>query len=262
MFFKPPEPPSLLTPKDEQIIRAILAEENLPLSSEVIRDAVMYKYGSTGRHAGQLTLMYRDDMTNWNLRETACAVAESYCGTHKHPEVDNLVHLVEWAEKHLEGIPFMSEYNPYKTGDYDPTRPEVWLDSLYLHLECYDQEAQRIDDLRKTNPKYFKGVLPGEGGESRVITNNLEYKAAKGGWHREQAEAIKAVITSPDFTPSQALAILREYWTYYVTPAEFCYIGSPIAFCLYCAAEFPDTPEARREFRHAVFSIHAPTASK
>ena len=257
MIFRETKKPPLLTSQDEYIITSIMREEHLSITSELIRDAILHKYGSISPiHAGQIALLYNPDVNNWDLRHTACAVAESYCTDHKHPEIDNLVNFVAWAEKHLEGIPFMKEHDPHKTGDYDPTRPAVWLESLYNHLERYTREAEYIDELHYLHPDRYKNILPGNGGESNIVTNHNEYNAAKGGWYHNQAQAIEAAINSPDFTPSKGLSILREYWTYYVTPSVFRAIGAPIAYCLYCAAEFPDTPESRKEFRRAVYAIH------
>jgi len=259
MIFNATKKNALLTSQDEYIITSIMREENISLTSELIRDAIVHKYGSISTlHARQITLLYRTDIPTWDLRRTACAVAESYCTDHKHPEIDNLVNFVAWAEKHLEGIPFMREHDPFRTGDYDPTRPMTWLESLYQHLERYEKEAEIIDELHALHPDYYKDVLPGNGGESCIVTNHNEYNAAKGGWHHKQAKSIEALIKSPDFTPSKGLSILRKYWPYYVTPSVFRSIGTPIAYCLYCAEEFPDTPEARNEFRHAVYAIHVP----
>lgn len=61
------------------------------------------------------------------LKEAACAVAEN---CYHHPEINRLVPLMEWIKDHLDGIPFASEWDPYKHGDSKPD--EATNDFFYL----------------------------------------------------------------------------------------------------------------------------------
>lgn len=236
----------------------MLEEEGLTLDEDTIFDALMYKYGSTNKnHAFQLMLLYAGKL---DLRNTAGAVAEQYYD-HKHPEIDNLVGFIEWLENHLEGISFAKEYDPMQSGDYNPKEPAHWLDGMYTLMQSYQREGEMIDSMRQIPvlEEYFNGVPEGEGGESKIITSHELYNLYRGGWFKEQAVAIERELNSPDITPSKALSMLRENWELYTSSTSFRNMNRCIEYCIYCAADFPDTPEARKAFRHVVQAIHLPS---
>ena len=252
----------LMKKKAADIVANILQEEGLPLNEDTVFDALMFKYASVNQtHAHQIMDLYNG---TYDLRRTAGAVAEQYYDN-KHPDIERLIPFIEWLEKHLEGVPFASEWDPNESGDYDPTRPEHWLDDMYNLVEVYVREGESVDLLRSNHinakTKFFEGVPEGEGGESEVITSNALYNLYKKGYFKDLAEDIRKELSSPDITPSKALSILRENWDLYTTPRSFHGINRCLEYCIYCAAKFPDTPEARKEFRHIIREIHLPAGS-
>lgn len=250
----------LMRKKTADIVAKLLEEEKLSLNEDTVFKALMFRYGSVNRkHAWQIMNLYSG---TWDLRRTARAVAEQYYD-HKQPEIKRLIYFIEWLEKHLEGIPFSAEWD-MKSGDYDPTRPLEQLFSMYYLFERYVEEGEQIDSIHRDASfgDYFAGVSEGEEGISQVITSHELYNLYKNGYFQDQAEAIKQELESPDITPSKVLNMLRENWEFYTTPSTFRNMNKCIEYCICCAAEFPDNPEARREFRHAVQEIHLPVESE
>lgn len=245
-----------LSEGSKKIIDAILEEEGLELNDEIIVDSIMNKYGSIDANiAQQLKLLYDG---SWSLRTIAVSIVGAF-RDHPQPEIFNLVPLIKFLSKHLQGIPFMSEWDVERSGDYDPTRPGDFLDATYKLFGSYHREGEKIDYIHEeTDLKKINNLPKGDNEESQVITDYSYYVAYAKGWFKEREEKIAKVILSKDLTPSEALNVLAKYWKFYVTPKVFKNMTDDIEYCIYCAEEFPDTPEARKEFRHAVQAIHQP----
>lgn len=241
--------------RSEKIVNSILKEEGLELNDDTLVSSVMAKYGSIDpNHAKQLEFLYDG---SWSFRRTAAAVVEGYY-RHPQPEIFNLVPLIKFLSKHLDGIPFMDEWNPEKSGDYDPTRAAHFLDAEYKLFGSYQREGEQIDYLHSEAKKELYPYPKGDNHESRIITNHQLYNLYINGWFKKQEDKIAKIILSKDLTPSIALNVLAENWEWYVTPTAFRNMTHDIEYCIYCAEEFPDNPEARKEFRKVVMAIHNP----
>lgn len=84
-----------------------------------------------------------------DLRVAVCRILEHQAfNDHIHPEIDNLIFLVRWLEKHLKNSGF-AEYEPYRMGDFDPTKPNVWLMGLHLLLEHNYDQPEEVEIIKK-----------------------------------------------------------------------------------------------------------------
>ena len=83
--------------------------------------------------------------TEYNLRDAAATIAEQYY-TPATPEIKTILPFIAWLEETLDGISFSTDWDPNQSGDYDPTRPAHFLDSMYktFDIKGFTEQARSI----------------------------------------------------------------------------------------------------------------------
>lgn len=257
---------SIIGGKIKAMIEKILQEEGKDFSEETVKELALYRYGSQDKeHASAIEALYADD--HYSLRQAVLKVIAVY-SDHSRADIGRVPMLLAWMADHLEGVGWASADDYYGPASWSPAHPELGLSELHTELMTYDESATMIDRhwASAGNREYLTrmGAVPGEEPHHLHgchITDHQTYNLAKSGWFREQADEVRQKLEAHEMTPSDALRTLIEYWEYYSDP-YFRRINHRIEYIVRCAAEFPDTPELRKEFRRIVCSLSQPAAKK
>ena len=263
------EPPPILDTirgRSRIIVGKILQEEGIEVSGKTMEDLTLYRYGSQDViHAAAIGSLYADD--GYDLRQAALSVVSVYWD-HSRNDIGRVVKLLNWLAETLDGIGWAIGDDYHGPASWNPARPELGLEELHTMLMSYDESAAMIDRhwASAGNREYMTrmGAIPGEEPTPLFgchIKDNQTYNLAKSGWFREQAEEVRQKLEAHEMSPSDAMQTLVEYWDYYSAPT-FKNINHRIEYIVRCAAEFPDTPELRKEFRRIVCLLSQPAAKR
>lgn len=182
------------------VLKKILEVEGLNLDEDTIMSAILHQHCSvSATHAMQIKSLFDG---SWNFRRTVVAVIDQYYD-HHHPEVERLVSLIAWLERHLEGIPLSSTGEiTFSTGVTHRVKKqrsyraipltEKLLEELDRHLRWQKKDQQ--DNHYTTNLMFSTSY--GTYYYRRNIRRSLERTCRRNNLPRHKFHSFRATFTT------------------------------------------------------------------
>lgn len=135
-----------------------------------------------------------------------------YMAYHPHRQIKENCEIFEPLEGLLETATWKTEYDA-SCGDYNPHRPEPWLrciHSIFGNMLFYMDEAER--QLSEEGAEITPENIAERAG---TYINYIDVEICRNRKEIETKEAqLKSQINSGDFTPKEALMMVKDNWQY------------------------------------------------